>query len=130
VQDHDFVTCMATPMAAEAEQASKPPPPDAGFVLDITVQRLTKLAVLVAIIAWALTRESCPRTQQESISTLAAQGARHEHAHRKQSRLLALSPSPLCPSLRNPRPALVDWWMGCGPQRPAAGCSSTSRWRC
>ena len=48
---------MALPTDAAPQKAVKPPPPGVGFVLDITVQRLTKLAILVAIIAWALTRE-------------------------------------------------------------------------
>ena len=107
-QDHDFVTCMASPMAAQPEKASKPPPPGVGFVLDITVQRLTKLAILVAIIAWLLTRESCPRTQQESISTPFAETARHEHAHRCRHSFQARSPSPIAQPARNPRLALVD----------------------
>jgi hypothetical protein len=47
---------MAESAQSTAEDAGKPPPPGVGFVMDITMQRLTKLAVLVAIIAWALTR--------------------------------------------------------------------------
>ena len=47
---------MAEPAEATAEEAGTAPPPGVGFLVDITLQRLTKLAVLVAIIAWALTR--------------------------------------------------------------------------
>ena len=47
---------MAEPAKSTAQEPDKPPPPGVGFVVDITLQRLTKLAVLVAIIAWALTR--------------------------------------------------------------------------